>query len=84
MARFLVLLMRRPTFDQALVPAHRRFLAELRQQGQLELAGPFGDGTGGAYLLRAESLELARHIAHGDPLHVHACSDVSVHAWQAE
>ena len=50
--RYLVVLMRRPGFDEALVAPHLAFLDELRAQGLLELNGGFADRSGGAYLLR--------------------------------
>ena len=37
--RYLVLVMRRPGFDPALLPQYAAFLAGLRTQGLLELAG---------------------------------------------
>ena len=67
MNRYLVILMRRPQLDPAIVPLHQQFLAELRAQGRNEMSGPFGDNSGGAYLLRAGSLEEAVAIAHRDP-----------------
>jgi uncharacterized protein YciI len=81
--RFLVLVMRTPQFDASLGPAHKVFLDELRAQGRLELSGPFADASGGAYLMRASSLEEARADALRDPLHLHGSSTVIVHEWHA-
>lgn len=83
MNRYLVLVMRTPAFDAALVDAHKRFLAELREQGRIELSGPFGDRSGGAYLLRAASQEEAVEFARRDPLHEAGASTIRVHEWQA-
>jgi len=83
MARYLVMVMRKPTFDVALAPAHNAFLDALRAQQRIELSGPFTDKTGGAYLLRAASLAEAVDIAHSDPLHVEGASTVTVHEWNA-
>ena len=83
MNRYLVLLMRRPQCDPAVVPLHREFLETLRVQGRNELSGPFGDKSGGAYLLRAESLDDALAIAHRDPAHTSGGWDVTVHEWLA-
>ncbi len=83
MKRYLVTVMRTPDFDAGLVDAHRAFLDQLRAQQRLELAGPFTDQSGGAYLLRAENLAQARDIAHDDPLHVAGASIVRVHEWAA-
>jgi len=82
--RHLVVLMRRPGFDEALVAPHIAFLDGLREQGLLELNGGFSDRSGGAYLLRGVAdLAQARAIAQRDPLVVHGASDLTVHEWNA-
>lgn len=80
---YLVMVMRRPQFDAAVVSAHNRFLDELRAEGRVERSGPFGDKSGGAYLLRAGNLAEAQAIAQRDPTHVSGGWDVTVHEWQA-
>jgi uncharacterized protein YciI len=82
--KYLVLTIRRPDFDPEVVPAHYRFLDDLRAQGLLEQAGPFTDRSGGAYVVRAGSLEEARRVAEQDPLHLERCSTVTVHEWDAK
>lgn len=81
--KYLVLTMRKPQFDTEVIPAHYAFLQSLRDDGILEQSGPFTDRSGGAYVIRAESLDAARDIAGQDPLHVHDCSDVTVREWDA-
>ena len=81
MKRFLVMLMRRPQVDPAVIPLHQAFLATLREQGRNEMSGPFADRSGGAYLLRAPSLEEALQIAHRDPAHTSGGWDVTVYEW---
>jgi len=76
MKRFLVMTLRRPQFDPAVIAPHYAHLATLRERGQLELAGPFGDRSGGAYLIRAADLDAA-------PVHVSGSSDVRVYEWDA-
>ena len=49
--RYLVLAMRRPGFDEAVVAPHLAFLDELRARGQLAMTGGFADRSGGAYVL---------------------------------
>ncbi len=83
MKRYLVLAMRNPAFDPGVVDAHRRFLAEMREEGRIELSGPFTDASGGAYLLNAGSLDEATAIAHRDPLHVTRASTIVVREWSA-
>jgi uncharacterized protein YciI len=82
--KYLVLTIRRPDFDPEVVPAHYRFLDDLRAQGLLEQAGPFTDRSGGAYVVWAGSLEEARRVAEQDPLHLERCSTVTVHEWDAK
>ena len=82
--RYLVVLTRRPGFDEALVAPHLAFLDELRAHGRVELSGGFGDRSGGAYLLRGiDSLEQARAVVARDPLVAQGASDPVVHAWHA-
>ena len=83
MKRYLVMTLRRPHFDPAVIEPHYAHLAQLRERGQLELAGPFGDRSGGAYLIRASDIDAARAIAFADPVHVHGASDVRVYEWNA-
>jgi len=83
MKRFLVLTLRRPDFDPAVVGPHYAHLDRLRAEGVLELAGPFPDKMGGAYVLRVDTLEQAQQLAFADPLHVSGASDVSVREWNA-
>jgi uncharacterized protein len=81
--RYLVTLFRRAHFDPAVVPLHQQFLEDLRARGCNEMSGPFGDKSGGAYLLRAESLDEAREIVHSDPAHVSGGWDITLYEWHA-
>jgi len=83
MNRYLVILLRKPHVDPAMVLAHRDFLAELRVQGRNEMNGPFGDGSGGAYLLRANDLDEAMAIVQRDPASISGGWEITVHEWQA-
>ncbi len=83
MALFLIVTRRTPAFRAEVLPDHRRFLSELARQGRLELSGPFADGTGGAYLIRATSLEEAKTVAEQDPLASSGASELVVKEWQA-
>lgn len=82
MNRYLVLAMRLPGFDADQIAPHRAFLDGLRAQGLLEQAGGFGDGSGGAYVLRAAGLEQARAVALSDPLHLTGSSRIEVYEWR--
>lgn len=83
MKRFLILTRRSPSFDEGVLPAHFEFLQLLREGGMLELAGGFADKTGGAYVLRATSLEAAQELTAQDPLVLTGASALSVHEWNA-
>ena len=82
MLKYLVTALRGPKFREDVLPRHSAFLAELRATGRLEGAGPFTDGSGGAYVLLVDSLEEARAIAFEDPLHLETCSVVTVREWK--
>ena len=82
--KYLVMTLRKPQFDDSVRAAHYSFLKSLREDGMLDLAGPFTDRSGGAYVIRAESLEQAQGIAEQDPLHIHDCSEVIVREWAAD
>lgn len=84
MARYLVMVMRTPQFQLSAVEPHQAFLEALRKKGQLEMAGPFTDKTGGAYVMVAENLEAAQALAFTDPLHTTQSSIVTVHEWIAK
>ena len=84
MNRYLVITLRTPAFDPAVAEPHYRFLDDLRTHDRIEMSGPFGDKSGGAYLLRAASLDEATAIAQRDPLHLTGASKVSVREWRAK
>lgn len=84
MNRYLVLTTRNVSFDSAALHGHYALLDRLRAAGRLELAGPFTDHTGGAYLMRADNLEEACRVAHSDPLHLTGSSTITVHEWAAK
>lgn len=83
MIRYLVTAFRTPQFQTSVIDEHYAFLDHLRQQGMLELAGPFTDKSGGAYLIKAENLEEARALAFSDPVHTTNSSIVTVYEWNA-
>lgn len=83
MSKYLVTISRNASFQRDMLDEHYAFLGDLRADGLLDLAGPFADGSGGAYLLNASSLDEARSIAQRDPVHVQGASLVTVHEWHA-
>ena len=84
MNRYLVTTFRTPQFDPSVIEDHYEFLSQLREQGKLELAGPFTDKSGGAYLIRAANIEEAKEIAFTDPVHTSKSSIVTVYEWDAK
>lgn len=78
---YLVLTLRTPRFDPAVIPAHYAHLDALKASGTLEAFGPFTDKSGGAYLLRAESLQDAQALAFADPVRLTGSSVVTVREW---
>jgi uncharacterized protein YciI len=56
----------RDVFDQPL-DEHVRFIATLVRTGQVMLAGPLGDGTGGLTILHAHSPAQASDVIAADP-----------------
>ena len=84
MYRYLVMTTRTPQFQPSVIEKHNAFLDRLRQQGTLELAGPFTDKSGGAYLIKVANLEEARALAFSDPVHTTNSSVVTVYEWNAK
>ncbi len=83
MQRYLVMVMRRPHFDPAMVQPHKDFVEGLRAGGRLEMTGPFSDKSGGAYLMLANDMDEAMAMAHEDPAHVSGGWHITVYEWQA-
>jgi uncharacterized protein len=48
-------------------PAHRQYLGQLLQNGQLAASGPFTDDSGALIVYEAESREAAEKLLQGDP-----------------
>ncbi len=84
MYRYLVMTIRTPEFQASVIDAHYAFLDQLRQQGKLELSGPFTDKSGGAYLIKAANLEEAKALAFSDPVHITHSSAVTVYEWNVK
>mgnify|MGYP002700914760 CR=1 FL=1 len=81
MIRYLILAIRYDNFDPAVIEPHKQYLATLKNQGKLDLSGPFTDKSGGAYTILAENYEAAKNIAFNDPLYTYQASDITVYEW---
>ena len=60
---FLVLALRTPDFDPDVLPPHRAYLETLNARGLLAGYGLFRDQSGGAYIVRTDSLTEAEAVA---------------------
>ncbi|CAM5786056.1 YciI family protein [Brevibacillus borstelensis] len=78
MNRYLLITNRTESFNSVDIPGHYE---QLKQNNRLELYGPFSDVSGGAYLIKAESLEEAIAIGNADPLIKSGSSTLSVKEW---
>ena len=52
---------------KALHPAHREYLRQFLENGQLRAAGPFAEDGGALWVLDTETAEQADSIVKGDP-----------------
>ena len=52
-------------------PAHREYLARLRDQGKLVISGPFAEDVGGLLVYEAETAEQAEAMVREDPFARH-------------
>ena len=51
-------------------PAHRQYLAQLRERGQLAASGPFTDDSGALIVYEADSAAAAEDLLQGDPFNL--------------
>lgn len=84
MKRFLFYNQRTENWSSESLPHHLAYLAELRAAGKIELSGGFTDLSGGAVIVRADSLAEAQAIAANDPITKMGTHKISVHEWKAE
>ena len=73
--------MRTPSFQNDMIGPHRAFLETLKHSTQVSQSGPFTDGKGGAYLLKAACQMDAENIAYSDPIYTSGSSTVTIHEW---
>ena len=52
-------------------PAHRQYLASLKENGQLAASGPFTDDSGALIVYEAGSKDDAEALLKADPFHQH-------------
>lgn len=78
---FLLITTRTNKFNADDIKGHYDHLEQLKKEGALEKYGPFSDGTGGAYLIKAASLEEATKIGNLDPLIQNGSSTLTIKEW---
>ena len=72
---------------QATLPDHLAYQKELETAGKLFLAGPVSDDTGnqmmgsGLVIYRASSMEEAKELADGDPMHAKGVREYTLRKW---
>ena len=62
-------------------PQHLQYLDELFRAGQVAMAGPFPDGTGGMVIYQNVDEAGARNLAENDPAVTSGARTVTVRAW---
>lgn len=76
-----------PEDVKAALPDHLAYQAELERAGHLAFAGPMSDETGdymqgvGLIIYRADSLDAARALAEGDPMHKTGARSFVLRRW---
>ncbi len=76
-----------PATVKATLPDHLAYQRTLEEQGSLVMAGPLSDDTGeemrggGMIIYRAGSLDAARALAEGDPMHQAGARTFRLRRW---
>ncbi|HVS37849.1 MAG TPA: YciI family protein [Gemmataceae bacterium] len=56
-----------PERVHSLRPAHRQYLTQLKERGQIAATGPFTDGSGALIIYEAADRDEAEQLLKGDP-----------------
>jgi uncharacterized protein YciI len=67
--------------NAAVRPQHLKYLNQLYLQGNVVMAGPFADRSGGLVIYEAENMEEARRLAENDPVIVSGARTLELHEW---
>jgi uncharacterized protein len=81
LAQYLLITTRTDNFNPDDIQGHYDHLERLKIEGRLDMFGPFSDSTGGAYLIKASSLNEATKIGYSDPLIQNGSSTLSIKEW---
>ncbi|WP_433750416.1 YciI family protein [Falsibacillus pallidus] len=87
--RFLIYLTRGPKWkeevslhNQPFMPEHAVYVQKKFDEGKILLAGPFGDQTGGAIIIDAESEKEALKFALSDPAVINGSFTYQLKPWE--
>ncbi len=61
---------------------HLNYLIKLKNMGNLKMAGKFSDGSGGVYILSAESHNQAIDLTNADPYHSLGYRKYTIKKWE--
>lgn len=81
---YLLTTTRTKNFDNQFVQPHYDFLNSLKEKNQLQAFGPFSDASGGAYVIKCNSLDEATKIGYSDPLIKSGSSTIVVKEWMVK
>jgi uncharacterized protein YciI len=62
--------------------AHHSYMKKLKDEGKMRLAGRFVDGTGGMYILIADTQASAKELADLDPYHSSRSRAYELREWE--
>ena len=79
MKTFVYILKKKKDFTLEVVEQHVSYLRHLDEQGNLLLAGPFGDSKGGIVIVKAENEKMAHEIAQADPFITEGYEEFELH-----
>jgi len=68
--------------DQLWMPEHAVYVQRRYDAGDVLIAGPFDDHSGGAIIIDVENEEEALHFVHNDPAVIHGVFRFEVKPWQ--
>lgn len=67
--------------NQAVRPAHLQYVARLQEKGQVLMAGPFQDGSGGMVIYQNVTESESRSLAENDPVISSGARELRLTAW---
>ncbi len=76
-----------PEALREVLPRHLEYIKRMEREGHVFLAGPVSDDSGemmqgsGMLIYRAGSMEAARKLAAGDPMHAEGCRTFKLRKW---